>query len=363
VIAAGPGISQAVKAGALLPFMDRYEQWGFIDRSGNVVIPAGFYAARPFREGAALVSNGYPRYIDEGGAVIWASSEEGMKKALADYGLADFEEELDGLWSDMGDFREGMARVKEYGGGRQWRFGFIERTGKYAIKPQFSVAAEFSEGLAAVKSPQNAYYGFIRKDGTMAIKAEYEDAVSFSEGLALVYLKNFWGFIDTAGKIAIDLKFDSAGSFSEGLAKFGVRDPGKKATGFYGGSFDNLVFSGKWGYIDKAGNTAISAQFDEAGRFAEGLAAVKKGALWGYIDQKGKLVIAPQFDEADPFSEGLAAVSKGGRWGYVDKTGRLAIGCQFDDAHGFSDGLAMVWTGESMGYILPTGKFFWGPAK
>lgn len=356
---------QARGSEVLLPFLDSQGSWGFMDRSGKTVIPAGFYEARPFHEGFALVldQKGATGYVDERGALIWTVPKESLDKALADYGLAAFEEELDALHGDLGDFHEGLARVKEYGGALQWRFGFIDKTGKYAIKPQFSGAGDFAEGLAPVKTPQSGYYGYIRKDGTVAIKPEYENAAPFRDGLAAVYYNDRYGFIDKSGKIIVDLKYDQAGNFSEGLAKFGVRDPGKKATGFYGGSLDKLVFSGKWGYIDKSGNIVIAAQFEEARDFAEGLAAVKTGSLWGYIDQKGKLGIEPRFDKADPFSEGLAAVSKGGKWGYVDKTGRMAIGFQYDDAFGFADGLAEVWLGEKMGYILKTGKFFWGPSK
>lgn len=363
VLAAGWGTFQAVKASAPLRFMDASGDWGFIDRSGKVIIPAKFSKARPFREGAALVGGTTPRYIDETGAVIWSIPEEGWEKAIADIGLADFELESDLVWSQMGDFREGLACVKVYAGPLQWRFGFIDKTGEYAVKPQFSGAGDFSEGLAPVRSPQSGSYGYIRKDGTLAVQPRYENAAPFRDGLAAVSDKGKYGFIDKSGKVVIDFPFDQVGGFCEGLARFGVRAPGQKATGLYGGSLDNLVFSGKWGYINKSGNVAVAAQFDEAGDFAEGLAAVKKGALWGYIDPQGKLVIAPQFDEADAFSEGLAAVNKGGRWGYIDKMGRPAIGCQFDDAFSFSGGLAEVWLGEKMGYILPTGKFFWGPAK
>jgi hypothetical protein len=367
VAIAGVSIGQqAAGSPILLPFMDSQGSWGFMDKSGKTVIPARFYEARPFREGFALVldQEGATGYVDERGAFIWTVPKDGLDKALRDYGLAAFEEEFDAIQGDLGDFHEGLARVKVYSGAFQWRFGFIDRTGKFAIKAQFGKARDFSEGLAPVETPpQSGRYGYIRKDGTVAIKPEYENAYPFREGLAVVYHEESYGFIDKSGKTVFDLKFDRVGSFSEGLAAFGVRDPGKKATGFWGGSLDNLIFSGKWGFIDKSGNVVSAVQFDGAGDFAEGLAAVKKGALWGYIDQKGKLVIEAQFDSADSFSEGLAAVKKGGKWGYVDKTGRMAIGFQYDDAYSFSDGLAQVWTGDKMGYIFPTGKYFWGPSK
>src|ERR1051326_5664897 len=68
---------------------------------------------------------------------------------------------------------------------------------------------------------------------------------------------------------------------------------------------------GKFGYIDRDGKMAVNPQFDEASRFALGLAVVSVGSKYGYIDDSGKLGINPQFDRAESFFEGLAAVCTG----------------------------------------------------
>jgi len=53
----------------------------------------------------------------------------------------------------------------------------------------------------------------------------------------------------------------------------------------------------KWGYIDKSGGFVISARFQGAYRFVDGVAEVIKGynadARWGYIDRTGKWVWKP----------------------------------------------------------------------
>ena len=67
---------------------------------------------------------------------------------------------------------------------------------------------------------------------------------------------------------------------------------------------------------------------------------VKQGNSWGFIDTTGKFVIQPQFDGAGRFSDGFAAVKIGDRWGFIDKTGEYAINPQFDVAFLFHDGLA-----------------------
>lgn len=55
-------------------------------------------------------------------------------------------------------------------------------------------------------------------------------------------------------------------------------------------------------------------------------------------------VVAPQYEDAGQFSEGLAAVKKGGKWGYIDEEGNVVIPFQYDYAWGFNEGYAIVGT-------------------
>lgn len=351
VFVAGAGVSigqKAVNPDTLLPFMDAGEYWGFMDRTGKVVIPAEYVEVRGFSEGIAraLDDVGGPFYIDAANKLIWPAPSMIIDRDYAQV-----------LIDELSPYREGLACVKEKG-----RFGFIDKTGKIAIKPLFLSAGEFSEGLAWAETTEGI--GFIRKDGAFAVRAQYDGAGSFHGGLAAVRVGEKWGYIDKTGQVVIKTRFDKTGGFSEGLAGFGIANPGeKKGTDLLDSMRWDHNFPGKCGYIDSTGKILIDAQFGEAGVFSEGLAAVRIEKLWGYIDKTGKVIIDPQFVLAEPFSEGLATVEKGGKWGYIDKTGRMQINPQFDKANDFVDGLAMVWLGEKMGYILPTGKFFWGPSK
>lgn len=79
------------------------------------------------------------------------------------------------------------------------------------------------------------------------------------------------------------------------------------------------------GFADRDGNVVISPQFEAAGTFSEGLAAVKIGDKYGYIDKTGTMVIELQFDCADDFRGGRANVKIGKapdiKYGYIDNTG------------------------------------------
>ena len=62
-------------------------------------------------------------------------------------------------------------------------------------------------------------YGFIDKSGKMVIEPQFDGASDFSEGLAQVEKDGKWGFIDKSGKVVIEPQFDWVSDFSEGLAK------------------------------------------------------------------------------------------------------------------------------------------------
>jgi hypothetical protein len=100
----------------------------------------------------------------------------------------------------------------------------------------------------------------------------------------------------------------------------------------------------KWGYIDKSGKLVIPFQFEEAGRFSEGLATAKKEGRWGYIDPKGNVAIAFQYTSADDFSEGVAFVTQDKTRLCIDRNAKtvfhLAAGLRV--SQGFTDGRAVV---------------------
>ena len=63
-------------------------------------------------------------------------------------------------------------------------WGYIDRTGNYAINLQFDNATSFSGGLACVKKMRD--WGYIDTKGTYVINPQFERAENFSEGLARV---------------------------------------------------------------------------------------------------------------------------------------------------------------------------------
>jgi WG containing repeat len=219
------------------------------------------------------------------------------------------------------------------------KYGYIDRTGKYIIPPQFGVANNFAEGLAAVCIDDK--WGYIDPTGEYIISPQFDEAEKFSEGLAAVWIYGKWGYIDTNGQYVISPRFDRANNFSEGLAV--------------------VCIDGKWGYINPTGEYIIPPQFDWGENFSEGLAAVCIDDKWGYIDLTGADIISPQFDWTENFAEGLAVVRIDDKWGYIDPTGQYIIAPQFDEAENFSEGLATVCIDDKWGYIDPFGQYIISP--
>ena len=119
-----------------------------------------------------------------------------------------------------------------------------------------------------------------------------------------------------------------------------------------------VKLNGKWGFIDKQGNTVIPCKYDGAESFSEGLAAVKLNGKWGFIDKQGNMVLPFKYDIAESFSESLAWVKLNDKYGLINKQGNTVIPCKYDDAYPFREGLASVVLNGKMGHINTRGDWF-----
>ncbi len=214
------------------------DKWGYIDKTGKIVIEPKYDEAVAFSEGLALVQLG--------------------KKSSSIY-LQSFTPYEDVL------------------------YGYIDRTGKFVIEPKYKGASlSFSESLTVVydSNSDNPLKVIDRDNNVVAniSRAGCNVHLGYSEGLLPVKLKSKggWrkcGFIDREGNVAIEPQFDDALPFSEGLAAIKV--------------------NGKWGFIDTTGTMIIEPQYDKVSYyFTNGLTSVTKKPLLpkAYIDREGNYV-------------------------------------------------------------------------
>jgi len=269
-------------------------KWGFINKSGEMVIEPQFARANSFSKGLAAVCYGSfvsgdqkCGFIDESGRLV-----------------------IPAQFNDAISFSDGLALVKLGN-----KCGYIDKTGIMVIETsnEFMYNGPFSEGLAKIRVGYRKN-GYIDKKGNIVIPPVFADAGRFSEGLALVMGENNkYGYIDKGGKMTITPQFDYAAPFSGGFAWVQLR-----------------VGDG-YGCIDRTGRIVIRPQFNNyRWRFSDGLSAVQKGNKWGFIDKSGGLIIGLQFAETMDFIGGIAAVRVGKRWGFIDKKGNMVIQPKFD---------------------------------
>lgn len=166
-------------------------------------------------------------------------------------------------------FSEGLACVMGEGD-----YGYIDKSGKFVIKPQFQEAQEFSEGLAWVKTfggktgwiDKSGRWPIVVEDGKvhpggilLAAKSRLVDS-RFSEGLVpfVTYRSNqtFRGYMNRKGETVIQPKaFATAGPFLGGLAKVTFYEKGEYWEG-KPGYFDRVTkqfMEEKFGYLDGTG--------------------------------------------------------------------------------------------------------------
>ena len=330
-------------------------KWGCIDKTGKMVIQPKYEHAPAFMSGlvAYIETDGKKVLINNKGKTviefpseaevnIWHDFENGWApvKVNDKYGLAD-----ENGWVVEPQFEEAVVF-----GAMAWvtkddKNGVLKKNGQWFIEPKENLSRDYDEYEDIICVSDDDKYGYINGNGWL-VKPQYTYANQFSEGLAAVSIDGEkWGFIDKTGKMCIEPQFyvEYNTKFVDGWALVGDENH-------------------KIGFIDKKGNWVIQPQYDSALLFHEDFAAVEIDGKWGYINKDGKMVINPQYEDAADFSKGLAAVKKGDKWGYINKTGKMVIQPKYDDADEFNSiGRAYVrigdWDTGTSGYVDRNGNF------
>lgn len=328
------------------------ERFGYVSRSGRVLIRPHFDMVTPFRDGrAAALRNGRWGFIDPDGRWVGQPKYD---------------------WIHPEHFDEGPALVSVNG-----LYGYLDRKGREIVPLRLEQAAPFQDGFACMFEPQAMQFGIIDADGMPVSGFRYDECdAGFHDGRARVRRGARWGFVDREGELVLPLVYDHAEAFSEGLAL--VEEAGLKA------------------YIDTTGRRVIPANVDAAGRFSQGLAWVQKGpdqvgfidrtgspvgtarwraardfaaegvawvqdaptGRWALVNRDGDVIVPPTYEDPGPFHEGLARVGLSGRYGFVDAEGELVIPIRYESVGRFQEGMVTVSTerGGPQGVLDRSGR-------
>jgi len=293
-------------------------KWGFMDKTGKIVIPTIYSSARDFHEGLAAVSkDGKSGYIDKEGNVI-----------------------LPFNFQDASDFIGGYANV--VGGEDSVFFCVIDKMG-IPIPLEGYDFGKCSDGLFRVTSYENDKCGYVDAKGQAVIPFLYDSAFDFEEGVAKVIKNDKYGFIDKSGRIVIPFNEDE-------------NSVGRKCSGGLI-SFQKIIGSDYfYGFRDKQGRVAIPCELDNVSDFHEGLAWVQWASWRGFIDINGKKVLECKYYFKSGFNEGIAVIQDEDNYGYINRAGQIIAPLSFDEVNDFSEGLGLVKKGRRYGYIDKSGN-------
>ena len=214
------------------------------------------------------------------------------------------------------------------------KWGLIDDTGTWKVKPIYSDMRLYGAGLAAAFDSASGMWGYIDQDGSWAIEPQFSDTRPFNDygAVAQDAQTSFWGVLNRQGKWIVDARYYAMGDMVLG--------------NFVPYRSSNEEDSWGYIYIKTGKRNDVPPTFRGLGGWdsANGLGpATQDGTTWGYINGYGQWKIEPQFKSARRFASNRAAVQfDDGSWGYILPDGTRAFSATFAEAREFANGWAPV---------------------
>jgi len=161
-------------------------QWAVIDREGSFLVePSNDHPVR-FFEGRWLMNRGgVHRY---GGGTVWWGDEWFLADA-AGRPVGD-----GAIYEELLSLQGGRAAVKV---GDVW--GYLDRDGEMAVAPQYRRGSYFHDGVVVMC--EEGGYGVLNAEGEWVVEPTFDQmSLQFKDGLAFAVEAERWGVIDTAGE-------------------------------------------------------------------------------------------------------------------------------------------------------------------
>ena len=212
------------------------ERWGYKNYKGETIIDNKFESVSMFRNGTARIQiDGQYGVIDTLGNYILEPTFVVVRGGnlnnnrigampLDRKGYCYFDKSgnksIDALYSDVSQFSEGLAFVKEKYGEPGY---YIDTTGTKVFNITFDNASLFKNDLAVIE--QNGKKGVINKQGDYVVKPIYDDLSVFYINGFLIYMKHkkhktFYGLINVNGEEITKPIFSNI-TFNDGDCPYG----------------------------------------------------------------------------------------------------------------------------------------------
>lgn len=232
-----------------------------------------------------------------------------------------------------------------------------------------------------VTQSEDAMYAVVRENGSIAYSA--------ASGFLLNQNYDYVGLPSADGVVVVTGQ-DSRIVNSDGLV-MGIFDTIITEAGVFADGLVPACCNGVYAYYDEFADKQFG-EYEFAGKFQDGVAAVKTGGKWLLVDTKGntvhefhgqiildyagrfmlnkrilvktaeneysvynekyELVARIECSDADICTEdGLIAVCQNGLWGFANTAGEMVIQPQYQQARSFSNGVAAVCKDGLWGFI------------
>jgi hypothetical protein len=247
-----------------------YSRFGFIDTTGNLVIPFKYSDAYYFKNNQSLVKYNYSNSIE-----IYAIIDKDGNEIFS---------------------TKTISPIKYLNNNIKNNIYFY-----YLNDSLISISCDYKHGLFDVK-------------GNQIIPIEYDDISIIHNGQYLAEKDTINYILDNKGKIVKQLNYHILDYFlSDECIPY--------------------LYQGKIGYVDKNCEIIIPAIYDNSSYFCEGLACVEIKGKYGYINTKGELILPAIYEFQVPrinysllycnqFRNGFAFVDIGSRQILIDKKGK-----------------------------------------
>ena len=284
---------------------------GFIDNTGKIVIEPQYSEARDFVDGVAVIGVGCKKFGNGG---KW-----GLINKNGDYVILP-------QYTYIGAFFDKCAWVQ-----LKSTFGYINTKGEQITPLKFSNVGDFHEGLAAVKEEKKCgLYGYINTNGEYHLDPSFEKASNFKNGIAIVKKNKKYGIINKQGTFLVEPIYDEIKMYGESVA---IADRGNnmadKAKYTYAENITIIRKNGKYGLLNDAYEVVLEPKYDGIRHNHDDLAeiyiTIKKNNTisykHGFIDETGKIVIPVIYDNVSIFKNDECEVRLGDKVGRIDKKG------------------------------------------
>lgn len=280
--------------------------YGYIDTSGNMIIPPTYDEANPFNDNIAIIKKDdlYGAIDKENNIIIPIEYDDLLN-------FSSYDNPEDSSYFEKFFFCPYICAKKN------GKYGCINKNNDIIVNFTYDNPIEIiysPNNAIAIIVDNNNKQGIIDLNSDFIVKPKYSNIhATNSENSNILITENAKGSLSKYGIINLDTRkiidgqYTSMPFFNDGLAAVCVK--------------------GKYGFINSDGDYIIDPSYLDASNFSDNLAAVKMyretGSKYGYINKENELVIPAIYDFAMEFYEGNAVVIIDNKEFVIDTSGNI----------------------------------------